>query len=415
MRITRSSLRLGLVAGVALVATTPAAAVASASSTASASSPPAVRFGLPRPTGPHQVGVVDLHLVDHSRSDPWVPDADRELMVTIHYPALGTGRPRAPFMTPGVARAAAEADARALGVDADLLNYKFRTHARTGAAVLRRGGPTPVLLYSPGTKMSRSFGTTQLEQLASEGYVVVAIDHTHEAVAVEFPGGRVVRSVLPPFSVEIAKRVMATRVQDTSFVLDQLEVLAAGGNPDAGQRRLPAGLGRRLDLARVGMFGHSGGGFTAGETMVSDRRIDAGANLDGSMGYSQSTGDFGRVADEGLDRPFLLMSAGDHSAHSDPSWQRFLSRHRGWIRQLHMPAGEHFSYTDRQTMLPQLFRQLGLDPAVGEPSIGTVSAARSVAAQRAYVTAFFDEHLRHRPQRLLNGPSPRHPDVQFLN
>jgi hypothetical protein len=49
------------------------------------------------------------------------------------------------------------------------------------------------------------------------------------------------------------------------------------------------------------------------------------------------------------------------------------------------------------------------------PSIGTVRAARSVAAQRAYLTAFFDEHLRHRPQRLLNGPSPRHPDVQFLN
>ncbi|WP_055585673.1 hypothetical protein [Peterkaempfera griseoplana] len=28
--------------------------------------------------------------------------------------------------------------------------------------------------------------------------------------------------------------------------------------------------------------------------------------------------------------------------------------------------------------------------------------------------AFFDQHLRHRPQRLLDGPSPAFPEVEFL-
>ncbi|GAB3983876.1 hypothetical protein GCM10029978_091860 [Actinoallomurus acanthiterrae] len=46
--------------------------------------------------------------------------------------------------------------------------------------------------------------------------------------------------------------------------------------------------------------------------------------------------------------------------------------------------------------------------------IGTVDSTRIVAAERAYIGAFFDEHLRHRPQRLLDGPSPRHPDVVFV-
>jgi hypothetical protein len=32
---------------------------------------------------------------------------------------------------------------------------------------------------------------------------------------------------------------------------------------------------------------------------------------------------------------------------------------------------------------------------------------------RRYVTAFFDQHLRHIPQPLLDGPSPAYPEMQF--
>ncbi|WP_217369363.1 hypothetical protein [Nonomuraea antri] len=38
---------------------------------------------LPRPTGAHPVGTVTLHLVDHSRPDPWVPaEKTRQLMLS---------------------------------------------------------------------------------------------------------------------------------------------------------------------------------------------------------------------------------------------------------------------------------------------------------------------------------------------
>ncbi|WP_181771124.1 alpha/beta hydrolase family protein [Amycolatopsis pittospori] len=335
--------------------------------TPSASAAP-VRLGLPAPTGPYLVGSTDLHLIDHSRRDPWVPGVTRELMLTVRYPALPSVKPKAPYMAPGVAKAVAEGDAVKLGIDADRLDYRFPTNARVGAPPI--GGKRPVVLYSPGGTLSRSHGTTQMEQLASEGYVVVAIDHTHEAEAVEFPGGRVAKKALPPSSIEVSKRLMETRVQDTRFVLDSL-------------------AGKGVDLSRVGMFGHSAGGFTAGETMVSDRRVDAGANLDGSMAYSQSQRLFGRVVNEGLDRPFLLMSAGDHSAASDTSWQEFQKNQRGWTRETRLPDGEHFSYTDYQTLLPQL----GNAPAA---FIGTVDPARSVATQRAHLSAFFDKTLRHR-------------------
>src|ERR687894_701611 len=50
--------------------------------------PPAVRPTLPPPAGRDRVGVVPLHLVDRSRSDPWVSSQPvRELMVSLWYPA----------------------------------------------------------------------------------------------------------------------------------------------------------------------------------------------------------------------------------------------------------------------------------------------------------------------------------------
>jgi predicted dienelactone hydrolase len=366
----RKALLAGL-SGILVVTAVPAAAAATPG------------LGLPAPTGPYAVGSTELHLVDHARPDPWVAGTIRELMVTVRYPARRDAGPKAPYLPAGAAKLVAEEDAAQLGITADRLGYTFPTHARTG--VPAAGGRRPVVLYSPSAKYPRSVGTTQLEQLASEGYVTVAVDHTHEPAAVEFPGGRVERRALPSGA---GKQVIATRVADIRFVLDELETLARGGNPDAEQRALPAGLS--LDLSRVGMFGHSGGGFTTGETMVSDARIDAGADLDGSMAYSQSARDFGRVADEGLDRPFLLMSAGDHSAASDASWQEFLSHQRGPVRRFHLPDGEHFSYTDYQALLPRL----GLDPAAIAPFIGTVDAKQSITAQRAQLSAFFAQYLR---------------------
>jgi hypothetical protein len=38
----------------------------------------------------------------------------------------------------------------------------------------------------------------------------------------------------------------------------------------------------------------------------------------------------------------------------------------------------------------------------------------AIPAQRAYVRAFFDLHLRHRDDRLLRRPAPRYPQVRFV-
>ncbi|MEV0375025.1 lipase [Streptomyces sp. NPDC050636] len=370
-----------------------------------------MRFELPEPTGRQPVGSVELHLVDHDRRDPWVVDRDRELMVSVWYPARSaSGYPRRPYMPPGVARSVDESGSFGLARPGEVDWAAIRTDA-AWAAPADNHGNRPIVLYSPGLQISRTLGTSTAVELASRGYVVVTMDHTYEAPAVEFPNGRI--ELQEPMSgVEGLKKAVDTRVRDTRFVLDQLAVLQDGRNPDAEGRRLPKGLGKALDLDRIGMYGHSGGGATAAEAMRVDRRIDAGINMDGTLQYSSS--EFLPVAQEGLDRPFMLMGKASQTHLNKPSWQSFWDHSTGWKRDLSLERGSHFSYTDAQSFVPALDEHLDIPAETREQYIGTVDPERSTAAQRAYVTAFFDQHLRGRPQHLLDGPSPSYPEVSFV-
>ncbi|MCS7484359.1 alpha/beta hydrolase family protein [Umezawaea endophytica] len=349
---------------------------------------PPETFDLPAPTGPHDLGTRQVHLVDPAR--------DRELMITTWYPARAGGEPFAPYLSPASAAAFDQGHA-AMGLRPGQVDWgSTTTHARVDA---RPVGRWPVVLYSPGYGSLRTLATTAAEDLASRGYVVVALDHTHEAPFVEFPGGRL--EVRQPPGDDPLRTALATRVADARFVLD----------------RLPSVLGSSADLSRIGMFGHSYGGDTTAELMVTDRRVDAGANLDGWLAYDIDGTQPTRAATEGVDRPFLLMGSAGNSRDGQvrthrtaPAWGAFWEHSTGFQRDLVMAQAMHYSYTDVQSFLPQL----DADPAVRALRIGTVDPARSTASQRAYLAAFFDRALKHRPQPLLRHESPDHPDVAFV-
>src|SRR4051812_1827231 len=148
------------------------------------------------------------------------------------------------------------------------------------------------------------------------------------------------------------------------------------------------------------------GGATAAEVMFEDRRIKAGVNLDGTL--------FGPVVAAGLDRPFMLVGAQQHGRDDDATWAQFWAHLRGWRLNLQLTGSAHNSFTDIQVLLPQIADVLNLPPEVVQQLIGTIDPQRSISNQRAYVTAFFDLHLRHRDRRLLDHPSPRFPEMQFV-
>lgn len=390
-----------------LVGTLTAGLIASLAPDRATASPAAsaqpVSLTLPAPRGPEQIGTVSLHLVDPARRDPWVPSHPlRELMISLWYPAADTARyPAAPWMQPGAAAHYLAGDHVPPG--AVVLPT---TAGHVGAPVDRRDGARPVVLYSPGSHTDRTINTALVEELASDGYVVVTVDHTHDAGEVEFPGGRLETGSLPPDTDAVNTKAVAVREADTRFVLDELTAISHGANPDAEHAPLPRGLAGALDLSRIGMFGWSIGGATAAATMHDDPRITAGADMDGTF--------YGPVATQGLDRPFLLLSAQDHNRDTDSSWASLWTHLRGWRRDLKLAGTVHASFSDKETLLPQAARTLGLTAAQVAQDVGTINPDRAITIERTYLLAYFDQELRHRPSRLLNGPSPRYPEVQFL-
>ncbi len=405
-----------------------------------------LQLTLAPPTGPYPVGTVALHLVDHSRRDPWLPGArPRELMVSVWYPAKDTGRyPWAPwipsaagklFLTqliPAPLTGPTSTPSPPPSVPLGGVRLPV-TRARQGAPVDLSERPYPVVLYSPGYEDDRELGTGLVSDLASRGYVVVTTDYTYEAAEVEFPGGRVEVSRQPdnPNNDRAIVKAGAVRVADTRFVLDQLAAVNSGINPDAEHHPLPAGLAGALDLAATGMFGHSLGGATAAEAMAADLRIGAGIDLDGSIilvttpntmptpeQQTELANRAGAVAKRVGSRPFMIMTSNSVGPHQDFTLRGFWPDLTGWRLFLSLKDSGHYSYTDNEEFLSQLVAAGIIPPGAGRqvvvPTIGTIDPGRAVAAERAYIGAFFDLHLRHRGGSLLARPSLSYPQVQFL-
>lgn len=137
---------------------------------------------------------------------------------------------------------------------------RVQTHSVPDADLSPRQRLYPVVLMRGGHSALTANYTTLAEDLASHGYVVLGIDAPYRTFVVVLPNGsEIARS--PENNAELgsdAQRVQAaTKLvhawsADMSFAVDQMERLNAA---DASGR-----FRGKLDLQRVGAFGHSLGG-----------------------------------------------------------------------------------------------------------------------------------------------------------
>ncbi|MEU4410203.1 alpha/beta hydrolase [Streptosporangium sp. NPDC023963] len=362
-----------------------AASACSAPTPPRAAAPPPTSTGpatLPAPTGAHPVATTVLHLTDTSRPDPWDPDLDaRQLKVTLWYPTRQRDGHRAPYMT------AKESELLLKGSNVASAPYdvlsKTRTNAVKDADPAGRG--LPLVVLSPGFTKPVSTLTSLAEDLASRGYVVAGIDHTHESHATTLSDGRVAECLACDSDTDpgFGARVVQGRAADVSFVLDRL--------PSAWRH---PGL---IDRSRIAMAGQSIGGAGAVAAMIKDSRVRAGIDMDGTT--------YARIPTGGLARPFMFLGSREHvPGGRDTSWDRDWKRLTGWKRWLTLSDAEHQSFTD----IPLLADVIGL-----EPLPGMLPAARGAELTRTYVAAFLDQHLKSQRQPLLEGPSPRYPEVTF--
>lgn len=187
---------------------------------------------------------------------------------------------------------------------------------------------------------------------------------------------------------------------DTKFVVSQLQHLNAAD---------PSGkFTGRLDMQRLGMFGHSFGGAQALQFCHDDPRCKAGIDIDGAP--------YGSVVQEGLKQPFMFILS-DHSRElSDPASSQIYADIQSIYD--HLPNGRlfitirganHFSFSDQ--MLLKSHYVIGLLRILG---FGGLDGRRGLAITAEYVHTFFDVYLKDAPAALLNKPSQLYPEVQFV-
>lgn len=376
--------------------------------------------GLPAPTGRHRVGRVSVDWVDPSRGEIYSSDPRdrRELLVWIWYPAVPAPDAERAAYLPGPWAPSGQL----FGLDAAGL----LTHAVQDAAVANEQPSYPVLVLSPSGFPPLLLAATA-EELASHGYVVVGVNHTYETAVTVFADGRVVpvnpaaqAGVLGPQTGPYQERfrqraaVCDYKAADLASVADQLEQINAGA---AGL------LAGRLDLGRLGGFGHSFGGNAALQWCRNDRRCQAAANLDGALWT-----EVGRV---GLDRPALQLLAGhpefalsaadavaagmatDAAAYDTEKaiafdgWRTVCQKARpGYTMQV--KRASHVSFMD----VPFL-------PLPAEGPVKAMLAATQIQPRRMWritcdvLLAFFARHLDQAAGLILEGPSGDYPELTF--
>ena len=221
---------------------------------------PAVVFtdynGLPV-SGQYQVRESSAILIDCSRTDPFEQDGSfREVPVHFYFPADAAG-----------------------------------------------GERFPLVVFSHGAFGYYQSNTSTYMELASNGYVVAALDHPHHAFFTQDTEGKTVLADMDFISTAmnlnsmddrevqyaLYRDWMALRTADMNFAVDEIKTAAQTGaadeswyisEKDGGAIQTVLGI---IDTTRIGLMGHSMGGATAVQLGRERSDINAVIDLDGTM------------------------------------------------------------------------------------------------------------------------------------
>lgn len=334
--------------------------------------PPVPR--LPAPDGAYPVGSTVLRWVDESRPEPATADPGdhRNVVVQAWYPAA-TDSPRQYLYLDGHD----DLPSTASGIPSALLSryHLIDTHAGADVPLADDRPRWPVILFSPGYGAPRAVYTGLVTELASRGFVVLAVDHPYEAAVTELADGTVAHEVpISGSDAEMADR-LAIRTADLSFVLDRF------GTTDTP-------LTGRIDTTRVAAAGHSFGGAAAASALAHDPRVIAAANIDGTL--------YGDLPDQRLPGPYLLID-------SDPALTGhsavYTVRNRKLLEGLqaggfHYTIGDtdHYGFTDAPLFLAPPVRAL-----IGKCFGGVRSPVETRRATADLITAILGPPLGQRP------------------
>ena len=261
-----------------------------------------------------------------------------------------------------------------------------------------RPGRHALVVFSHGYGGHRRQSTFLCTHLASHGYVVAAVDHTGntmlevvQGVLILGAGGRL------PHPNTVLREFVDLRPADVSFTIDHLLGMDGLADPD-----------------RIGMAGHSFGGWTTLTTTARDRRIRAALPLAPAGGASPIPSNLLRESVDlrwSREVPTLYVVADRDSILPLAGMQELFARTPATKRMVVLEDADHLHFCDRVEETHELFRMMPQDPLFEHiqkaipPITELVPGERAHLAIRGLAVAHMDAHLRgdEAAARLLAG------------
>lgn len=359
---------------------------------------------IPASNGPFQIGTRIYELTDVSRQEMYSGKEEaRRFQIQVWYPSEPSpSDERAPWM----ARADifAPAIATYIHMPSFFLDHlalvKMPAYKESKIAATEDG--YPVILFSHGWNGFNAQNTGQAIQLASYGYVVVGIQHPYGAVITVFNDGTIAHnnpSALPSGAPDAEYEAAAqTLVQqwsdDLSYATDFLEDQTS--DPESP-------FYRTLELARLGVYGHSTGGGAAIQFCGTDSRCKALLGMDPFMRPVSV-----EVLERGVTQPaFFMFSqrwADDTDSRNNQLFHKFVSNVPETFGVISIDGTAHYDFSDLPLLSP-LAPRLGLK--------GPISGKRVTTIINDYLLSFFDATLKGVRSGLFEEQSQKYNEVQF--
>lgn len=355
------------------------------------------------PSGPFEVGTKNFEFTDTSRKELYSgKDESRRFMIQVWYPAE---------VTPNAQHAKWMSEPQiytpAIATFLDLPSF-FLDHlalsispAYLDVPLAETNKPYPVILFSHGWNGFNAQNTGQAVELASHGFVVIATQHTYGAVITAFPDGTVAPNnpkALPedaedPNYEVVARNLVNQWAGDLAYVLDQFQ----GFENDTASI-----FHQKLDMERIGVYGHSTGGGAAIQFCGSDPRCKAVLGMDPFMRPVSA-----EVIANGVSQPSFFMFSQGWADLTDSKNNKLFNQFYPNVTNskgaVSINGTKHFDFSDLPLLSP-IAPQLGLK--------GPLKGTRVVEIVNSYLIDFFEMTLKDKPSPLFDGSFTDYSEVK---
>jgi dienelactone hydrolase len=278
------------------------------------------------------------------------------------------------------------------------------------------GGPYPLIVFSHGILGTKASNTSTYMELASNGYVVCAIDHPYNSLfTVDDSGHRAIinNAYLQEYmnvskgmydeekSIRLEQKWVSWRVADINFVLDT--ILAKSKETGSGE------VYQMIDPEKIGLMGHSLGGESSAQVARERSDIRAAVNLDADLvdEYVDYVNGKWTLKDKPYPVPILNIFSDtlENLMSKVPDPNTIAVKHviatAPHAYEVHLAGTNHMSFTDLPLISPFLVNVI--NASVPKAGGQTANPLATIEKMNDLVLKFFNVYLKGEGNFTANG------------